>query len=45
MHDGNSQDLEHAILRHGGEALRARDAFAALGFRERLFLITFLQSL
>ena len=45
MHDGNSQDLEHAILRHGGEAERARDAFAGLGFRERLLVLTFLGSL
>lgn len=45
MHDGKSRDLEHAILRHGGEAQRARAAFAGLGFRERLWLIVFLRSL
>ncbi len=34
-----------AIMRHGGEAQTARDAFAALGLRERLFLRAFLNSL
>ena len=29
-HDGRSTDLEEVILRHGGEAQAARDAFAAL---------------
>ena len=30
MHDGRARTIEDAILLHGGEAKRARDAFAAL---------------
>lgn len=45
MHDGRSHDLDEAIMRHGGEARRASDAFAGLGLRARLFLMAFLNSL
>ena len=31
-HDGRSINLNEVILRHGGEAQRARDAFAGFGF-------------
>lgn len=44
-HDGRSTELPAAILRHGGEAQAARDAFAALGPVSRLYLLTFLRSL
>jgi CxxC motif-containing protein (DUF1111 family) len=45
MHDGRSHDLDDAVMRHGGEAQRTRDAFAELGTRARLFLMVFLNSL
>jgi CxxC motif-containing protein (DUF1111 family) len=44
-HDGRSMTLEDVILRHGGEAQAARDAFAAAPARERSDLISFLNSL
>jgi hypothetical protein len=44
-HDGRSPTLEDVILRHGGEAQEARDAFAALGPRRAAALVDFLQSL
>jgi CxxC motif-containing protein (DUF1111 family) len=44
-HDGRSMALEEVILRHGGEAKQARDAFAAAPARERGDLIVFLNSL
>ncbi|NNG03900.1 MAG: thiol oxidoreductase-like protein [Inquilinus sp.] len=38
-HDGRSMDLTEVILRHGGEALASRNAFAALpGWRQRRVL-------
>jgi len=44
-HDGRSMTLNDAILRHGGEALNARNAFAALKPTDQSSLITFLNSL
>ena len=44
-HDGRSMTLNDAILRHGGEALNARNAFAALKPNDQSSLITFLNSL
>jgi hypothetical protein len=44
-HDGRSDTLEDVILRHGGEAQAARDAFAALSPTAKSFVIDFLQSL
>jgi hypothetical protein len=37
--------LKQVILRHGGEALAARDAFAALSSSDELKLIGFLNTL
>jgi len=45
LHDGRAETLEEAILWHGGEALKSRDAFAALSKSERDSLIKFLRSL
>ena len=45
LHDGRAATLEEAILQHGGEAQRARDAFAALAATEREKLLTFLLGL
>jgi CxxC motif-containing protein (DUF1111 family) len=45
LHDGTAFELSEAILRHGGEAQAARDAFAALDELTRLYLLVFLNSL
>lgn len=45
LHDGRARTLPEAILWHGGEALGARDRFAALDARDREALVTFLKSL
>jgi hypothetical protein len=44
-HDGRSMNLEEVILRHGGEAKQARDAFARLSPEEREAVLAFLNSL
>lgn len=44
-HDGRSVNLEEVILRHGGEAQRARDAFAALTPLGRQDVLAFLNTL
>ena len=44
-HDGRSINLIEVILRHGGEAQRSRDAFAALSEQQQGTLIEFLNSL
>ena len=45
LHDGRARNLTEAVLWHDGEALRAREAFAAMSAEERAALIAFLQSL
>jgi CxxC motif-containing protein (DUF1111 family) len=45
LHDGRARNLTEAILWHGGEAEKSRDAFAALGGADRDALIKFLESL
>jgi cytochrome c peroxidase len=44
-HDGRSINLMEVILRHGGEAQTARDAFASLAIVKRAALLEFLSSL
>ena len=44
-HDGRSITLNDVILRHGGEAIAARNAFAALRPNDQSSLIAFLNSL
>jgi cytochrome c peroxidase len=44
-HDGRSETLNDVILRHGGEAQAARDAYAALKPNDAAALATFLNSL
>jgi hypothetical protein len=44
-HDGRSISLLEVILRHGGEALAERNAFAALSRKEQNQVIAFLNSL
>ena len=45
LHDSRTSDLREAILTHGGEAARAREAFARLTWIEQEIVILFLQSL
>lgn len=45
LHDGRARNLTEAILWHGGEALAARDQFAAMTKIDRDALIAFLESL
>jgi hypothetical protein len=44
-HDGRTGTLEDVILRHGGEALAARQGFTALPAFAQGWLVTFLRSL
>src|SRR5450432_1158632 len=44
-HDGRSISLDAVILRHGGEAQKSRDAYAALPSGASAALLTFLNSL
>jgi len=44
-HDGRSVNLTEVILRHGGEAQAARNAFARLGRSDRQDVLYFLDSL
>jgi CxxC motif-containing protein (DUF1111 family) len=45
LHDGRAFDLREAILEHGGEAQRARDAFTRLGWLAQEYVVMFLRSL
>ena len=45
LHDGRARSLTEAILWHGGEGEKARDAFRAASARDRQSLISFLESL
>jgi CxxC motif-containing protein (DUF1111 family) len=45
LHDGRARSLEEAILWHGGEAERSREAFRALPAEARRDLLRFLDSL
>jgi len=45
LHDGRTADLKEAILAHGGEGQRARDAFAQLPWVRQQYVVVFLQSL
>jgi CxxC motif-containing protein (DUF1111 family) len=45
LHDGRARSIAEAILWHGGEAQRARDAFAGLSPDARAGLIAFVNSL
>jgi CxxC motif-containing protein (DUF1111 family) len=45
LHDGRARSLEEAILWHGGEATRARNAFLHFSANERSALLAFLESL
>jgi CxxC motif-containing protein (DUF1111 family) len=45
LHDGRARDVKEAILWHGGEATRAREAFRTSSNAERAALLAFLDSL
>jgi CxxC motif-containing protein (DUF1111 family) len=45
LHDARTRDLREAILAHGGEAQRARDAFAKLPWLRQEYVLAFLRSL
>ena len=45
LHDGRARNLEEAILWHGGEAERSREAFRNMTAEEREALLRFLRSL
>jgi CxxC motif-containing protein (DUF1111 family) len=45
LHDGRARTLQEAILWHGGEAERAREAFRRADAADRAALLRFLQSL
>jgi CxxC motif-containing protein (DUF1111 family) len=44
LHDGRARTVEEAILLHGGEAQRARNAFGALNVAQRAALLDFVES-
>jgi CxxC motif-containing protein (DUF1111 family) len=45
LHDGRAASIEEAILWHGGEAARSRDAVVRLSTEDRAALLRFLRSL
>jgi CxxC motif-containing protein (DUF1111 family) len=45
LHDGRARSITEAILWHGGEAQRARDAFVSLPKADRERLLSFVNSL
>lgn len=45
LHDGRANTIEEAIRAHGGEAQRARDAFARLSWLRQQYVLMFLRSL
>jgi CxxC motif-containing protein (DUF1111 family) len=45
LHDGRARSFEDAILQHDGQGDAAREAFRALGARERRQLVAFLSAL
>lgn len=45
LHDGRARSVEEAILWHGGEAKKAREAYRHLTKQERSWLIEFVKSL
>lgn len=45
MHDGRAESIESAILMHGGEGQKSRDAFHELNATQKAQLVAFLESL
>jgi CxxC motif-containing protein (DUF1111 family) len=44
LHDGSAGSVEDAVIRHGGEAQVARDAFVNLSADDRAALLDFVES-
>jgi CxxC motif-containing protein (DUF1111 family) len=44
LHDGSAASVEEAVLRHGGEAQVARDAFVGLPTDDQAALLDFVES-
>jgi len=45
LHDGRARDITEAILWHGGDAQKARDAFSTMPKADRAALVKFVESL
>lgn len=45
LHDGRARTINEAILWHGGEAQKSRDAYTKMNATQRSYLMTFLESL
>lgn len=45
LHDGRARTLQEAILWHGGEGAKSRDAYAGMNRKDRQRLLKFLESL
>ena len=45
LHDGRARNVTEAILWHGGQAEKSRDAFRAMSKDERAALVKFVESL
>ena len=45
LHDGRARNVEEAILWHGGEAEKSREAFKSLTAEDRMLVIQFVESL
>ena len=45
LHDGRARNIEEAILWHGGEAQKSKEAFMALSRQEREKVLAFLKSI
>jgi len=45
LHDGRARNLQEAILWHGGEAIKSRDAYKNLQKSERNAILKFISSL
>ena len=45
LHDGRARNAAEAILWHGGQALRSREAFRTMAKPDREALLKFLESI
>src|SRR5262249_8899933 len=45
LHDGSAKNIPQAILRHAGQGVAARNAFAALNHGQQTALVAFLKAL
>jgi CxxC motif-containing protein (DUF1111 family) len=45
LHDGRARGVAEAIVWHGGEGKKSRDAFVAMSEKDRLAVVAFVESL